>query len=562
MAREVEKLRAEESCWSTVHQMLLLPGIRRMKLLDKMPVKMVTVFPGFLQFISICVAGGTPRLSAIGRTHTEYIRVSSYLATTSSGYYYYEEFFYTQTLDHFNYRPESYETFQQKYLINFKNWGGADDGAPIFVYLGGESEIDEDPGFLCDNAPQFKALIVSIEHRYYGKSVPFGSRKEAFRNASTLGYLNSAQALADYAEVIISLKKNLSADSSPVIVFGGSYGGMLASWFRLKYPHIVHGALASSAPVLYFDNNFAPKSGYWSIVSKDYLETSKFCYDVITQSWSVIDSIASKENGLAILSQKFKTCSPLNKSSELKDYLQYSIYAESAQYNAPPEYPVTVICNAIVGAPKGSDILSRIQSGVAAFSKQMCYEMGESTRLSETEEGWLWQVCSEMVMPIGDGEGWDTMFPASPFDLKNLSSFCQSWYNVTPRPHWILNEYGGKGIKSVLQTFASNIIYSNGLRDPFSGGGVLENISDTVVAITTDNGSHCLDLLHELKDDPKWLVKQREAEIEIIKRWIEEYNALPLRNGTTKLSKAHDWARHHGRLNGIFFLPTVFLHVF
>lgn len=45
------------------------------------------------------------------------------------------------------------------------------------------------------------------------------------RNASTRGYFNSAQALADYASVILHLKKSLSAHNSPVIVFGGSYGG-------------------------------------------------------------------------------------------------------------------------------------------------------------------------------------------------------------------------------------------------------------------------------------------------------------------------------------------------
>ena len=75
-------------------------------------------------------------------------------------------FYYKQTLDHFNYRPQSYQTFQQRYLINFKYWGGANSSAPIFAYLGAEAPIDSSPagiGFLTDNAASFNALIVYIE---------------------------------------------------------------------------------------------------------------------------------------------------------------------------------------------------------------------------------------------------------------------------------------------------------------------------------------------------------------------------------------------------------------
>ena len=59
--------------------------------------------------------------------------------------------------------------------------------------------------------------------------MPFGGNKDvAYSNSSTLGYLTSTQALADYATLIIDLKKNLSAADSPVVVFGGSYGGSMA----------------------------------------------------------------------------------------------------------------------------------------------------------------------------------------------------------------------------------------------------------------------------------------------------------------------------------------------
>lgn len=52
-------------------------------------------------------------------------------------------------------------------------------------------------------------LIISHQHRYYGKSVPFESREETFKNASSIGYFSSAQTLEDYAEVLIHIKKTL-----------------------------------------------------------------------------------------------------------------------------------------------------------------------------------------------------------------------------------------------------------------------------------------------------------------------------------------------------------------
>ncbi|CAL5426424.1 unnamed protein product [Camellia sinensis] len=172
-----------------------------------------------------------------------------------------ETYFYNQTLDHFNYNPQSYAIFNQRYVINSNYWGGANESAPIFVYLGAEQPIDGDIeaiGFLPENAPLFKALKVYIEHRFYGQSIPNGSGENR-------GYFNSAQAVADYAKVILYLKETLFAHNSPVMVIGASYGGTL--------------------------------------------EASESCYETIKASWSVIDEVASQPNGLSKLSQIFKTCS-------------------------------------------------------------------------------------------------------------------------------------------------------------------------------------------------------------------------------------------------------------
>nr|GLL34010.1 lysosomal Pro-X carboxypeptidase-like [Ipomoea trifida] len=357
-------------------------------------------------------------------------------------------FYYTQTLDHFNYAPESYATFQQRYIVNSKYWGGAQSNSPIFAWLGAESPIDFDPktaGFLPNITPHFKALLVYIEHRFYGESIPFG---EGLINDTIRGFFNSAQALADYAQVLLYIKASLSAHDSPIIVIGGSYGGMLASWFRLKYPHIALGALASSAPILYFDH-ITPEDGYYSIVTKDFREVSDTCYQTIKQSWSIIDTIASQPNGLSILRRKFNLCWDLNSALELKNYLD-RMYCAAAQYDTPAQQPVRVVCGGIDGAPKGADILDRIQAGVVAISgNQSCYTVSTIegkqsfyTISAGGYDGWSWQTCSELVFPIAKGN--DSMFDPVPFNLEQYSQSCISAFGVPPRPHWVTTYFGGQ----------------------------------------------------------------------------------------------------------------------
>jgi lysosomal Pro-X carboxypeptidase len=118
----------------------------------------------FSTSVSTATLHNIPRLSPIGRTLSKARETVVSASVNFSDDL--QTFYYNQTLDHFNYRPERYSTFQQRYVINSKYWGGANSRAPIFAYFGGESPLDEDVviiGFLTDNAVQFKALILYME---------------------------------------------------------------------------------------------------------------------------------------------------------------------------------------------------------------------------------------------------------------------------------------------------------------------------------------------------------------------------------------------------------------
>lgn len=62
-------------------------------------------------------------------------------------------------------------------------------------------------------------------------------------------YLHSEQALNDLAEFINAKNTELSLNNPKWVVFGGSYPGALALWFKQKYKDLIVGAVGSSAPI-------------------------------------------------------------------------------------------------------------------------------------------------------------------------------------------------------------------------------------------------------------------------------------------------------------------------
>ncbi|CAL5194286.1 unnamed protein product [Lathyrus oleraceus] len=491
----------------------------------------------FSLFCLLCFAFTSPHIipkfpSSIVSPELQQLSISS-----QNGFY--RTKFFTQILDHFNYNPQSYDTFQQRYLINDTYWGGAKKKAPIFVYMGSEADIEwitQNTGFMFEKAPYFNALLVFIEHRYYGKSIPFGGNDEvANRNSSTLGYMSSTQALADYATLIIDLKHNLSATDSPIVVFGGSYGGMLAAWFRLKYPHIAIGALASSAPILQFLDLVSPYT-FTNIVTQDYKSESENCYKVIKGSWKLIEDTANTPGGIEQLRKSFRICKNNTISAGgLKNWLRSAfLYTAMTDYPTPtnfitplPAYPVKKMCEVIDSISTGNETFTKLYGAANVFYNYSgtvpCFHIGtDSEDSSLYRGGWDWQACTEMILPLG-GNNEESIFPAHKWNLEDTISYCKNEYDIVPRPHWIIAEFGGKDIGRVLKRFGSNIIFFNGLRDPWSGGGVLKNISKTLIAIVAKEGAHHIDLRSSTKEDPEWLKDVRKQEVKIIATWISQY---------------------------------------
>lgn len=123
-----------------------------------------------------------------------------------------------------------------------------------------------------------------------------------------------------------------------------------------------------------------------------------------------------------------------------------------------------------------------------------------------------------MVMPMcSDGE--NDMFENESWDFNKYTEKCVKTWGVQPQGRLAISEYGGKNIYA-----ASNIVFSNGLLDPWSAGGVLHNISRSVLAIIIPDGAHHLDLRGSHKSDPTSVIQTRNFHRQNILNWIRNYN--------------------------------------
>ena len=119
--------------------------------------------------------------------------------------------------------------------------------------------------------------------------------------------MTSTQALADLATFIDAMNSahNLTG---PWIAFGGSYPGSLAAWLRLKYPHLVHGSVSTSGPLI----AQADFPEYLEVVDHAIELTSPQCNKLVKQSMKQASKLTLHRMGWNLMSRLFKTCGPFD----------------------------------------------------------------------------------------------------------------------------------------------------------------------------------------------------------------------------------------------------------
>lgn len=389
--------------------------------------------------------------------------------------------------------------------------------------------------YVYELAKEHRALLVNVEHRFYGESYPTSTM-----STHNLQYLSSQQALADLARIITYIKSSLNTPSSRVVVVGGSYPGNMAAWFRLLYPHITVGAIASSAPLKAETNFF----GYMEVVA-DSIESmaagnsGAACNAAIEAAAKTIANLLESPTGMQQLSADFKTCAPLNSTADasiLLSDLMGNIQG-TVQYNNEHNGVMNIsdIC-AVMVDPADEDnanaysrfvtlsSMYRDMNGVscedASWADTVAYLSAEEKDPNNNARPWTYQTCNEFgYFQTTDSKNqpfWSWKLLGMPFYRALCFAAFDNWKHE-PQVEWMNTVYGD------VHVAGTNTIFPSGTIDPWHYLGVTPS---TPALVPSNTGvyivgtAHCNDLYAAAPSDPETLTLARDTIATIVRGWF------------------------------------------
>ena len=444
----------------------------------------------------------------------------------------------TQPIDH---HGATNGTFQQRFSVFSEFFK---PGGPIMFFQGEESWALD-----CANttvqytyARELKGIAVSLEHRYFGQSLPFG---DASHTPENMEYLSLDNVMADAVAFISQIKENYTgAADSKAIVASGSYGGFLAAAFRLSRPDTFYGALASAGPVPNkgFVNSTDPNIyNWWTWVNRVYLDRSAEASAKIKRAFKVLQSrLASTD--IASLKDQLGLCtSPsLNDTvslGQLRTFLTL-VFSQAVELNYPVPQPGRApVANAVDEVIKIAldeddpmQILNRtfwLWYGAEGPGHANCFNFTDSNFASKAV--WLIEqtpfryiVCSYFPLRSNFIPNGTIFLPTGTDAVKLSAENCQRQWGITPLTDKEIEERYHFSPADIQKS--TRIIWSNGEFDPVSAVSVsyLPPSVDPCASrmILTSNMAHCEDLFLPGSSDRVTITQLREKEIAIFKEWL------------------------------------------
>ncbi|CAD5116902.1 DgyrCDS5745 [Dimorphilus gyrociliatus] len=441
---------------------------------------------------------------------------------------------FEQKLDHFN--PADTRTWKQKYYVNSTFYK---PGGPVFLQIGGEGPASPKwmvQGEWIEFAKRYNAYCIQIEHRFYGDSHP--TKNVSVEN---LRYLTSEQALRDLANFRVKMSSLLKMNKAKWVSFGGSYSGALSAWFRAKYPHLVHAAVASSAP-LFAKVNFYE---YLEVVAASLNSINPQCDERISLASQKFKAMLAKKSDRQLLKKMFKLCADIDMSKNddvsnlleslagnFEGIVQYN--KDNRHFEGGSQITIDLLCKLMTGGKNTSENAlenyAKVNSLLLLDANQTCLDFSYKSVIKELQDvswkaavggrQWIYQTCNEFgwyqtsdspKQPFGSG-----------FGLKFSAKICSDVFGVFNLKDLEANvnetntNYGARNLK------ATRIVFPNGSIDPWHAVGLTKDLNQDAPAIFIQGTAHCANMYPPSKKDPPQLTKARQKIGDLLEKWLAQ----------------------------------------
>lgn len=406
-------------------------------------------------------------------------------------------------LDHFS---SGSQLFRARYFIN-KQY--ADPANPILFYeIGGEGPVNGlRDDYVSTLAQKYRATVVTMEHRFYGESVPGDSKEDGLTNL--LAYHTVEQSLADIKYAI----QQLATPGSKVFTFGGSYPGALSAWFRLQYPHVTNGSLASSGVVNNildfpdFDDQVALAVGGPCATA---IQATTHAYEAAFAAGKGTEAKLLFGVGALALSEPDFYYMTADSAAMAVQYGHKADLCEMYARLGPSPSPDTLMQSfaSFTNSFWGNDF------GSNCFYSTDCLKH-HPDHWQPTSRSWRWQKCSQLAYLQTAPTGFSLR--SSSLSLKVLLQQCADVFNGTqPDTQPIQKIFGGANPQG------TNIFFSDFSDDPWLRASVRQDRSPTMPyeLVQCDGCGHCMDLGRPDSKDPQPLRDGRARFETYLEAWL------------------------------------------
>ncbi|KAF2120399.1 peptidase S28 [Lophiotrema nucula] len=440
--------------------------------------------------------------------------------------------FFKQLVHH---DSSSNETFLQQYQVIdqfFKPRG------PILYYQGQESDY-----FPCGEqeamyqfANETGGMVVVLQHRYFGSSVPFGLNSSTNVNwtAHDLRAMSLENNQMDAVTFVEWIKKSHpGASKSKAIGFGGSYPGLLVTLLRVNHPDTFYGTVAYAAPTNLDSSTKSKFATAWGDTNSRILrDIDAAMARKIGAAFTWLRArMAAKD--FSAVTQALQLCYPPTSPADLPKVLDFALagFMRPVQQNDPHFNSLPNLIKGVNAANTSADVLSAAQTAYKMLdSSTACtnwnYTLREYQANKEAGLAFTYLRCNQLPYPDAFASPSSLFGPIPPnMDYPSTQDpICRGIFNkpaLIGGPNYVKK----LGLDDANLAKTERLIISYGSWDPVSGLSTLgwHTAGDSVMksrVIFVTGGGHGKESVMALPGESDAITLARKSELESIKEWL------------------------------------------